>query len=153
MALVKTVLSDAFKALVDHPPTTARAAADAYAAAYQLYASSALAGVVPPTFTGTEQVKFANILFAVLNVLPGTPANAAAAYVAGVTAFWLTPPVVFGAGVVTAFAGAPAMLAALTLLFGVINDRDTFAGGLADILDTATKTVVVVIGPSTFNLS
>lgn len=136
-------------------PASAAAACNQLAGYYATYALGALAGVAPPVFTGTEQTRFANLLKQVLNISPpvGTSAQAAGGFVAAVTSFWMTPPVVFGGGVVTAFPGAPALQAALVQLFSTFNDADAAALGLATALDVATKTVTVVIGPTTFTLT
>lgn len=135
-------------------PASAQAACDQLAGYYQAYAATGQAGGVPPVFTGTEQARFSAALAAAFTVTPpsGSPASAAAAFVAAVTAFWLTPPVVFGAGAVTAFPGAGALQAALVALFSTFNDAATAASGLATALDVATKTITVVIGPTTFTI-
>lgn len=153
MPLVSTVIEQGFKAMIVTKPANGSAAATQLSNIYQAYAASAVAGVAPPVFTGTEKVRFAAALQAVLSTPDHTAAEAAGAFVAAVTTFWLTPPVLFGAGAVTAFAGAPALLAALTAFFGAFNDTDAAAAGLATLLDVATKTITVVIGPTTFTLT
>lgn len=154
MALVPSVIEAGFASMIATKPSSASDACDQLANFYLAYAAPAMAGPATPVFTGTEQVRFSAALLAILGVSPpsGTPAQAAAAFVAAVTTFWLTPPVVFGAGVVTAFPGAGALQAALVALFSTFNDSSSAASGLATALDVATKTVTVVIGPTTFTL-
>lgn len=155
MALVPSIIENGFKAMIETNPSSAQDACDQLAGYYFAYAATALAGVVPPTLLPAAQTLFSANLFALLGVDPpaGTAASAAGAFVTAVTSFWMTPPVVFGAGVVTAFPGAGALQAALVALFSAFNDENTAALGLATALDVATKTVTVVIGPTTFTLT
>lgn len=161
MALVESVLQAGFAAAPEQ--TDATAAAQQFAGIYLSYALSAQAGVFLPILTGLEVTRLQAVLAAQFSNHNGTPVQAAQAFVDGLTQFWLTPPVPFGTNpppvplaVVVAFAGAPALLAALQALFAAPNDTNTFAAGLAAALDVATRTVVVQLAapPFTqFNLS
>lgn len=136
-------------------PSDALAACQQLAGYYQAYAATGQAGgFIPPVFTGLEQAQFANVLAAAFDLSPpsGTPASAAAAFVGAVTAFWMTPPVVFGPGLVTSFPGAAALQATLVALFSNFNDAATAASGLAAALDVATKTVQVTVTPTIYTI-
>ena len=83
-----------------------------WAHAYVEYAKVAMSPVgAPPTFAGGEQILAAALasVWASSRSAPTTAQGIAAA----LTAFWLTPPVVFGAGVVTSVVGTSALASAL----------------------------------------
>lgn len=160
MALLPALLEDAFLLLPESGDGTA-AAAD-FAGIYATYAATAQAGVLLPLLTGTEDTRFAAALAVSFANPQGSPASAAAAFVAAVTEYWLTPPVPFGTppvltlGIVTAFVGAPVLQSQLESLFAAPNTAAVFAAGLAAALDVATRTVTVQLAafPFTiFNLS
>jgi hypothetical protein len=152
MALVPAVISDGFAGMVENNPGSAQDAASQFAAIYQAYALVAQAGAFPPVYTGLEVLRYASILYAEFKNLSGTPVTAATAFVAAMTSFWMAPPVLFGAGAVTAFPGAPVLQTTLESLFSGPNDKQVVAEGLAEALDTATKTVTVTIGITVFTL-
>jgi hypothetical protein len=153
MALVPTIIEEGFASMIATKPATAADAATQLSDFYNTYALTGQAALSPPTLTSTEKLRFAAALLAVYSAPDsGTPALAAAGFVAAVTSFWMTPPVVFGPGLVTAFPGAPALQAALVALFSATNDADVAALGLATALDVATKTITVVVGPTTYTI-
>jgi hypothetical protein len=151
MALVQATLKASLKALMDTNPSTGAAAATAWGLAYDAYAKLGQANAIPGVFTGSEPTQFTNAILALFNAANGTPASAAAAFQAAVTAYWLTPPVIFGTGAVTAIPGLPGLSALFTSLF---SDKDLAANNLATIFDVCTKTVTVtfVTPPGTFTL-
>lgn len=154
MALVKTIISNGIKAMVDTNPSTTAAAAAQIAALYNAYALTALAGVLPPALLPAGLATLTGSLTAIFTATQPSGVPMATVYGTGCTAFWLAPPVIFAPGVVTAVAGTAALIAQLTMLFSTPNDKDAYANGLADALDTFTKTVVVTIPPGvTVNLS
>jgi hypothetical protein len=153
MALVQATLKASLKALMDTNPSTGAAAATAWGAAYSAYAILGQANGIPGIFTGLEGTQFANALLPVFSTDNSTAAQAATAFQNAMTAFWLTPPVLFGpTGTTTAITGLPALTALFTSLF---SDKDLASNYLATILDTCTKTVAVTIvipPPTVFTL-
>lgn len=132
------------------------AAGQAWAAAYADYAAVAMAGVAAPVFTGLEEDTLA--------------AGMTAAFTAGVAslgtttltdmelafqAFWLVPPVVFGAGVVTlAPPGLAAALAAVFAAGAVATTSAEVAAAVAAAIHAWTLTVTVTLpGPTTVTLT
>lgn len=155
MALDLTILHDGVIAMINAPVANPQVACDAMAATYRTYTAVAMAGAASPIFTGLEPQLFSKNLMTAfgINPLPNSPAATATAFATAVNAWWLLPPVVFGGGVVTAFGGAAILLATLTTLMAASNDAETIATAFATAMDIATKTVIVTIGTSTFNLS
>jgi hypothetical protein len=126
------------------------AAGSAWAGAYRDYAAVAMAGVAAPIFTGLEEGVLAGAL--------------AAAFTAGVAslgtttltdmelafqAFWMVPPVVFGAGAVTA--APPGLAAALAAVFAtgaLAPTSAVVAAAVAAAIDTWTRMITVQLpGP------
>jgi hypothetical protein len=158
VALVPATLSSGFLQLAKYNPPSARLAARQFAAIYTSYAKTGNGGagfvtLLPPVGTRhPEQIRLENAIYTAVAVpATGTPPTAAAAWVTGLTSFWLTPPVaITGAqsGVVAAFLGAPALLAALTALFSnPLNTPTIFANSMANALHAATLTVGGLVAP------
>lgn len=155
MALDLSILHDGVIAMINSPVASPQAACDAMAATYQTYAALAMAGAASPIFTGLEPQLFSkNLMDAFgINPLPNSPIAVATAFSTAVNAWWLLPPVLFSGGAVTAFGGQAILLTTLTTLMSTSNDAETVATAFAAAMDVATKTVIVTIGTSTFNLS
>lgn len=129
MALNQTSLRNALKTLFETPPaaaepstlaTRAAAAAAGWASVYRAYAAAAqsclLASPSGPSLTAAEATLTATLTTAFQGTNPATLASGVAA---AFTAFWLTPPVAFGAGAVVAVGGTGALQTALTGLWTV----------------------------------
>lgn len=148
MPLLPTVLcQDLARALSTSAPSHGAAAAK-LAAAYARYAAGATAGAFPWVPTGQEEARLRRALAAALGP-SGAPPIVGAAWVLGLTQFWLLPPVPFAPGLVTAMPGAVALAPAITT--ALLNPRNTSgaaAASLASALDAATRTVLVTIPPS-----
>lgn len=132
------------RSLSGHPRSVDQAAME-WAAAYRDYAVAAQAGGLPMVPTGTEVARLAAALAPGL-APTGNPEILASAWVAGLSAFWMTPPAVFTPGFVVTMAGLSAVRPALTLCYS-----DRFQGlpaacaTTATVLDAATRTVAVAI--------
>ncbi len=162
MALVKATLKAALKAIFDgtadtspvdgDPDGTPTDAADAgarLAKAYTDYAAGGLFGASTVSAgVGAKEAPLASTLAASLAV-PGLPATHAAAWGAGLVTFWAAVPVVGAqAGATVPPTGAAACVAALTALFSNTgNSADDAADGLANALDTCTKTTTAAVAP------
>lgn len=152
MALVLPVLSVELTRIFGQPGDNAAAKASEVASAYQTYATPAMAGVLLPTFTGSEQPAFMGKLLPVFSNSNGTAVQFANALASAVETYWFLPPVPFAgpsvAGAVTGFPGKPGLIAQL---IGILsNQYDNAAQPAADIagaLDTATRTVIVTFAP------
>lgn len=132
----------------DGTPTSAGDAGSKLAKAYFNYAGGAVFGPNLPTLTGRDAA-LGTTLGGSLAV-PGLPATHAAAWGAGLAVFWAAVPVAGGgqAGVTAPPTGAAALVAALTTLYGnTANTAASAAQGLADALDTCTKTVIATVAP------
>lgn len=153
MALVKALLKANIKAMIVTKPSNAAVAAIDWGLAYDGYALPAMAGAFPGVFTGSEKTRFSTALTSLFaSPSTGTPVLAATAFMNALTGYWLTPPVAFGAGVVSVITGLSAISSLFTTLF---TDPDAAADHIATILDTATKTVTVAFTgpPSTVTLT
>ena len=147
MPLLKVDLEKEFKTIFSeqNPPNIA---AQKMAAAYDKYCQKGIAGGAKPVFTGSEVKKLEGILFAAIASPVGAPPILAAAWAAGIQAYWLTPPVVFQVvpivGVASVMPGAVAVPAIMTAGFAnILNTEDMIAKIMATTLDTATKTLMV----------
>lgn len=114
------------------------------ASAYADYARTAQAAGTPAIFLGTEKVVLENLLYVALQVPQGVPAVPAAQWAAGLTAFWLAPPIIFGYGPTSGIPGAPALIPALTAIYSnPLNTDQTAALLVATALHAATISVLV----------
>lgn len=156
MPLVQTSMKLAFSALARNKPKDRATVARKWAEAYDSYASLALTangGTFIPT--GRKSVLEATLL-AVLSIPVGVPAAVAAAWGAGLTAYWVGNPFTPGAvpnppfvlpGVALPPVGVPALIGTLTALYLTKDSDDGFAASQAAALDACTKTVIVMFGP------
>jgi hypothetical protein len=126
---------------------TADDAGTALASVYANYAGGATFGASTPVLT-SQQSALAGALKLSL-ALPGLAATHAAAWAAGLTAFWVAVPVVGAqSGATVACPGAASLTATLTALYAnLANTAATCAAGLAAALHTATLTVTAVVSP------
>jgi hypothetical protein len=153
MALVLSVLTNGFMDLAIRKPKDAREAARRMALTYGIYARSAQAAGTPGIFTGLETKILEGLLYTALQVTQGVAVKYGTQWAAGLTAFWMTPPIVFAFGPVTGFVGAPVLIATLTAaLSNPLNTDPTAALQIATALHAATLTVVVT-GLSVVNLT
>lgn len=150
MALIPSVLIGQLAGAFAAPVRDASTAARRHAIAYECYARSAMAGAFPWAATGAERERLVQSLLGAM-IPAGSGPQMAGAWAQGLLAFWLAPPVVFGAGVVTAFPGQPALAAALTAAFSNPNNTAaTAAVSVSQALDAATRTILVtlpILGP------
>lgn len=128
-------------------PTNPYEAAKNIASVYASYAADAttLVGAAPPTFTEAEQQVLTAILAQALSVPAPTPAVFAQALALGLTAFWLTPPVVFTGGVVTAAVFAPLAGILTAALSTNVTDIDQVNKVIGAIVHAHTISVVIVL--------
>jgi len=129
-------------------PGDAGMAAKKISIEYDKYCKAGMAPPGLPVFTGTEAFRMEHILSGVLSMPGGNPASVGAAFVAGIQAYWLTPPVPFVAGVVagmtTAMPGAGAVAGIVSgALANPGNTASTIAGIIGGALDMATRTLLI----------
>ena len=142
-------------------PSTHADAGNIWAAKYAAYAADAISpmGGAPASLAAAEATLGATLGAA---FAAGSPASVISAFVNGLTAFWLAPPVVFAGtppGAVTLVGGAPALGPALSATFasniaGKLS-KQACSDAIAAVLDTFTRTVIVthpvvptpVVGP------
>jgi hypothetical protein len=119
---------------------------------YQSYASTAMAGVLLPTFLGTEAQQFLSKILPSFTNKNGNKSQFSLSLANAVEAFWLFPPVLFAgpsvAGAVTSFPGKSALISSLNGIFATTYDKhQRVAVSIANALDTATKTITVTYAP------
>lgn len=144
MPLNRIILQNGFLDIIRNPPKSPREAANKMAKIYADYARSATAiGAGPAVLTGTEMMRMANVLASGFNPRGGAAA-ASQSMIGGITTFWLTPPVVFGVGVVVSWAGSSVLGSCLGSSF--TNPKvpsGVAAAKLANCFDVATRLVFV----------
>ena len=148
MPLIPSILQKGLSDIAENYPDSASDAANKMAKAYADYARGAVAGGLPITLTGGEEKRLAAALLSAFAGGNGTPATGAMAWAAGLTAFWLSPPVVFGAGVVTVALFPAVVPAVLGSIAAPSSDKSPPIAQVVQGLDTATRTVLVLIPPS-----
>lgn len=153
MPLNRIILQNGFLDIIQNPPSSPVDAARKMAKVYANYAKTGWAGLGPGSFTGSEESKMANTLAGGFNPRGAAPA-AVGGLLGGITAFWLTPPVVFSSpppgqspGFVSAFAGAAALQSALSALANPKIAAGQAAAQLATAFDAATRQVLVTFPP------
>ena len=136
LASLRVQIQRVFDARLSDVAQIARRLADAY----ENYARAAQAPTgAPVTLKGFEKRVFATALESVLRSHSSAP-QAAQAIGNAMTAFWLTPPVQFGTGLVTAILPQAAIGKMLsTKVDSASGAAEAFAGSL----DLLTKTVFV----------
>jgi hypothetical protein len=151
MALVPMTLQAPLTQLFTLSAPTADQSAEIMANAYASYVSTAMFGPSIPLFTGQEKVVMKATLLAAMNPNIPNPAGFAGAWVAGITSFWLSPPVqVVGplVGPVTVIPGIGALLGAmLPLLIIPSKPAALAAAGLTAAIAAATATVTATLTP------
>jgi hypothetical protein len=119
-----------------------------WAAAYKSYAQAAQAGVTVPTFTGLEEGVLASGLAAAFAAGIADPAGTPQRMEVAFQAFWMVPPVVFGAGVTTLAPPGLSALIAATYPLNVVSSATGAATNIALALDAWTRLVTVTLpGP------
>lgn len=161
MSLNKTNLKSALKAIFDgtaddnddgQPDGRPSSASDAGAKLAKAYTDYAAGGVFGASTVSAgvpaKQGALATTLGGSLT-LPGLAATHAAAWGTGLAAFWLGVPVVgVQAGTTVPPTGTATLVSTLTALFSnPLNTSDAAADGLANALDTCTKTVTANVAP------
>jgi hypothetical protein len=148
--LVPIILEKGFRDIIERPPKNPIDAANKMAGVYADYARAAASLFGPATFTGAEVRAMAGVLASGFNPY-GAPPAASGGLIRGITVFWTAPPVVFGAGVATAFTGAPALGSCLSSSFTNPKVPAAVAAKLlANCFDTATRLVLVTGGGPPF---
>ena len=119
------------------------------AALYAAYAQTGMFGASLPVFTGAEKAALAAKLAAVFSLPAPNPAAFGTAWSTGLTAFWLTPPIVVTgvqSGAVTALAGGATVSGVLAAI-GPSNLAPVAASKVASALHTATLTCIATVAP------
>jgi hypothetical protein len=152
MPLISGTLAARLTRVLGSPSTDGPRKAQEWGAAYQAYALTATAGVLLPIFIGIEGQAFAARMAPALSVQHPSPYDFASALASGVEAFWLLPPVLFAggiaAGAVTSFPGKLALVAGVVgVLTGPKPRHEPVAVQLANVIDAATRTVIVTFAP------
>ena len=144
MALLVQTLADGLASVFAASSDFAEAASS-WADAYSTYAQAATAGVAIPVFTGLEEGLLASNLAAAFAAgVASEGSTTLAAMEVAFQAYWLVPPVVFGAGVVTvAPPGLAALLTAAIPALLVATTSAMAAGIFATAIDAWTHTVIV----------
>lgn len=146
MPLLPIMLQEPLTRLFTEGATDPLKTATAMSDAYQQYTSLALFGAFPPVFTGLEKTLMKATILA--SLAPGgmNPASLANAWSTGITSWWLLPPIVVGAGVVSACPGALALVPAMTAVCSVPGQpAATAAAAMAQCIDIATRTTIATI--------
>lgn len=141
-----TNLAADLQAVWDAPPASINAAATGAAQAYYDYAAGAIFGASLPVITTAQRDALAATLEAALT--PQIMATAAAAWAAGLTAFWtgVVCAGASGAGPVTpppGAAGVPAGLIATALTFPITTAIG--AAAFAAVIEAATLTTFATL--------
>lgn len=139
-------MKDVFAALPGDPAAAALALANAYR---DYAATGAFAGGLPVIVDPMRDALKTTLQAAIAVPLLGSPATFAAAWAAGVTAFWLAVPVLGATvGTTNGCPGAASLVGSLTAVFGnLANTADTCADGLSSALHSATMTVTATVTP------
>lgn len=149
MPLVSKILESGLLAVFKaQKGLSASDAAQKWAKAYADYAQMGMAGGIPAVLTGAEAKGLESKLYSVLSApKSATAGSIALAWATGVVSFWSAPPVSFGPGkVIVAALALPIITPGLTAVFS--NGKNTpegCASQMASTLDSATKTVIVLL--------
>lgn len=153
MSLSVSTLSDGIVAMLgpgNFPPDTTDAG-QRWADAYATYAQDGWSPVgAPPTGLSAKKPALAAALTTAFDARDAN--TTASAIDSALTAFWLSPPVVFPSsppGGVTAVGGTGSLEPALLAVFaanvaGSLSNQDC-ADAIADAIDTFTRTVIITI--------
>jgi len=127
-------------------PASPAEAARMLSESYADYARNALSFGTPASFTGQEARQMARVMAkGFQNPETGTPSRGGGGIIGGITAFWLQPPVAFGYGPASLFAGAPALGSCMQASFPNPRVPEGLAAKkLANCLDKSTRLVFTV---------
>lgn len=143
-----TNLAADIQAVFDSAPASAHIAAVAMAQAYWDYVESASFGPDLPVLLETARDLMAATLEASLNPVTGTAVTAAAAWAAGVAAFWQSPvvPCLPVPGKVNGCPGATSITASMAAVFlNLANTSAIAAAGMDASIETATLTTFATL--------
>ncbi len=127
----------------DSPLKTATIMSDAYAD----YASDALFIPAIPIFTGIEKTLMKATILAVLPPFLMNPAGLGTAWAAGVSAYWLAPPVLNLMGLCVACPGAPSLVGIITAICIIPGQpAEIAATGITVAVHAATLTTLAKVG-------
>lgn len=107
--------------------------------AYQSYARTAQGAAGPATLIGVEYLKLSTPLGAQLRAR-APAASIAQTIGAGLTLFWLAPPVLFGVGAASAIITPPGVAMLQSINY---SSAEQAASAMADAMDVITRTVIV----------
>jgi hypothetical protein len=152
MALSPNVLAQAFLEIASNHPANYEEAGKRWAHAYATYAKDALTipspTPLPATLTGAEERVMGGVLGAAFAASFLTP-QTALAFDNACTAFWFAPPVIFGAGVVTAVGGTGTLASGLPSIWAANVagrlDSQTCCKLIAAAFHAFTLTVIVTV--------
>ena len=147
MALKPSVLAQGILAIADGTsfPASYEEAGKRWAHAYAAYAKSAMSfGIPQPPNSLDAGEKVLAGIFASSFASSFLTQQTAQQMAAGLTAFWLTPPVTFGTGVVTAVGGTSALAQALPGIW---------ASNMASRLPASTCCQLIAAAIHTFTLT
>lgn len=149
MPLVAATLEADILQLSRNYPPDAATAANMLVAAFQKYASQAIAAGFPLLSPGPGAAAMATPLIAAYSVKPGLPPVIAQALVAMVTAFWSGALFAFtpAPGIAAPPAAAPALLGVVSGLLASSNPAEVYAKNLATALDACSRSVIVTFVP------
>jgi hypothetical protein len=149
MPLLMPILQRGFLDIIQNPPSNPLDSARKLAKVYADYAQAAASAFGPAALTGIEKETMANAMAGSFQP-NGAPPSAIGGIVGGLTAFWLTPPVVFGAGVASVV--PPTINACLASSF--TNPKipaGVAAAKLANCFDQGTRSIIVASGAPPFS--
>jgi hypothetical protein len=150
VTLSSSSLASALQNTFANMPASASAAATSLAANYYDYATAGMFGASAPQIpTANRDALKTTLLAAIAVPAAGSPPTIAAAWAAGLAAFWLGVPVAGAqAGATVACPGAASLTASLTVVFAnLANTAAVCAQALATALHTATMTVTAAVAP------
>lgn len=146
MPLMPIVLEKKLLAMMRDKPSSPEESARRMSMAYADYAKFATSFGTPAAFTGLEAKQMERRLTAAFrNPAGGNPGRGGGGIIGGLQAFWLTPPVAFGYGPASTFAGAPVLGSCLGASFTNPRISEGLAAKkLANCLDKATRLVFTI---------
>ena len=155
MALNSRELSSEFRRVLQRSRNTSDGVLKDMALAYQKYANGGMAGSARPVFVGREYEKIRSFLRPiVMSMATVNPYSISSAWGAGLSSFWLAPPVSFISkdglfiGVVS-FVNVPLVVPMITALYSKMNSVEEFSSRMASVLDVFTRSVIVMVTNTT----
>lgn len=128
--------------MMENNPSNYREAAQRISRAYADFVKPATGAGSKATFTGLEVAAMTNLIASSLRANGALPA-VVRGVVQGVQAFWLAPPVTFGAAVTTAWTGQALLTAGLLSFVNLRISRGVAARKLVGYFEAATRLVFV----------